>query len=285
MNQLQFDTNKWKIADYKPSNTLQMFITNKCNKKCTGCFYQNYINTDEMSLKDYDSIVQSTQNVEKIILIGGEPTLHKNIADFIKYNQDNGLRTTIYTNGFNLKSLEKVDFKDVTVRVGVLGLYDSEKPLAEIIPSDIPITMTYMLRKNNINEMIAAFEFAEGNFNCQGLFISSIRDIVATGDYWVDTPDTLPKEEYYKVVQSFINQYNGTSNKIHITKRSIFQHMFNSPNVETCRFLNYFPDKSCTICAFDIGLNIKNEPIPFNCRKCNKSEDGCLFQKITLERI
>src|ERR1035437_161240 len=132
MYKLQFDESKWKVANYKPSNTVQMFITNQCNKQCAGCFYQNYINNNEMALEDYDAILTNIFNIEKVVLIGGEPTLHNDIAGFIKYNQVFGYKTTVYTNGYNLKSLENIDLTDVTIRVGVLGLHESEKPLAEL---------------------------------------------------------------------------------------------------------------------------------------------------------
>ena len=36
---LVYDMNKWKERITDPVPTLQLFITNKCNKRCAGCFH------------------------------------------------------------------------------------------------------------------------------------------------------------------------------------------------------------------------------------------------------
>jgi molybdenum cofactor biosynthesis enzyme MoaA len=59
-------------------------------------------------------------------LAGGEPTLYKDLDKVIEYNQSKNLKTTIYTNGYNLSLLENKDLINVNIRIGILGLYKQE---------------------------------------------------------------------------------------------------------------------------------------------------------------
>ena len=49
-----------------------------------------------------------------------------------------------------------------------------------------------MLRQDNINELKEAVKLAEKEFNCKAFYISSIRDITATKNFWKDTKETIP---------------------------------------------------------------------------------------------
>jgi chloramphenicol O-acetyltransferase len=118
-------------------------------------------------------------------------------------------------------------------------------------------------------------------FNCKQFFLSSIRDITVTGNFWKDTDDTVSNEEYCEIVQNFLNFYNGKIKKIHIASRGILETTQNKMTCQTCRFGNIFPNGEIITCPFDIALNKISTDFEYG-RLCNKN--GCVLQKIILER-
>jgi hypothetical protein len=222
-------------------------------------------------------------------LIGGEPLLHKKLAAMIDINNKAGIKTTIYTNGHNLNVLgriqnEGVDLTSVEIRISIYGVYKSEKPLEKIKRVNLPPKMmfVYMLRKNNVDELPKAALMVKQKFGCGRFFISSIRDIASTGDYWKESQETLPLEEYFAVVQDFIKNYNGGLEEIHISKRGIIKtEKSELITVDRCRFGNIFPSGEKITCPFDICKNIITPELRFGNKKCNK-HSRCLLRKIVL---
>jgi MoaA/NifB/PqqE/SkfB family radical SAM enzyme len=286
---LNYDQTRWQELIPRPVNTLQLFITNKCNNRCKACFYAHNLGTEEMSFNDYKkTVMKYSGSVAKVILLGGEPTLHKDLARMIGLNNVLGLKTTVYTNGINIKALEQLDetaLDSTTIRIGVYGAFESEKPLAKVPDTDLPVTIVYMLRKDNVDELEKTVKMAEERFNCKEFYISSIRDIAVTHDYWKETDETLPLEEYSQVVQEFVKNYNGKLQKFHISKRGVLESKKKLPLMtKHCRFGNVFPDGKKIICPLDISRKIYCPELGFRSRKCNKHTE-CLLQKIVLERV
>lgn len=283
MKRLEYDTSRWEEIVSKPVNTLQVFITNRCNMKCKACFYAHNIGKEEISFEKYrKKLLKYMHQIDKVILLGGEPTLYKDINRVIYLNTRLDLKTTVYTNGSNIKILENSDLSKTKIRIGVYGAKLSEKPLTKVPKTNLPVTIVYMLRKNNVKELMKTARMAEKRFNCQGFYISSIRDIAVTQDYWKDTEETLPLDKYFEVVQDFVNNYDGNINTIHIAKRGIIATK-NKPT-KKCRFGNIFPDGKKIICPLDISKKIYTEKLKFNERQCNKNKE-CILQKTVLKRI
>ncbi|MFA5759160.1 MAG: radical SAM protein [Clostridia bacterium] len=203
---LKLKTPGWVEKPIQPVNTLQIFITNRCNMRCKGCFYAHKLdNISDMSLEQYKTIVKSyAAYVKKIILLGGEPLLHKQIGDMIIENHKYNISTTIYTNGRNIEILKDLPNIPVEIRIGVFGNTLTEKPLSKIPSITHPVKIVFMLRKDNISELNNVALSAESRFNCQTLYLSSIRDISVTKDYWKDTEETINNEDYALLIQNFM---------------------------------------------------------------------------------
>lgn len=285
---LRIDEQKYKYLYTYPCNTLQIFITNRCNLRCKACFNEKNLGTGDMSFDEYQNIVQFYhKDISKIILLGGEPTMHDEIEHMIEYNQQYGLKTTIYTNGWNLNRFSNISFENVDVRLGVYGYETTEKPLLPILDKysniDIPITLAFMMRKDNVDELYKV-STAANSLKCENLFISSIRDISKTGNYWVDSKETIPLPDYFSNVQSFLDSYKEKMT-LHIARRGIIVTKFDKDQimVDCCRFGNIFPDGKIITCPFDVSLNRVNQAVLFG-KKCNKSTT-CLLQKIRLQVI
>lgn len=238
-----------------------------------------------MSLEEYRYYVEKYKGeIGKVILLGGEPTKHPKLREMIEFNKERGLKTTIYTNGFDLSMLQEFDLSGVKIRLGVYGSYSSEKPISKISRTTLPLDIVYMLRRDNVRELKETAEIAEREFNCTGFYISSIRDIAETHDFWKDTPETLPLDEYCRVIQDFVDSYSGNIRKLNISRRGVLYTENTDDSVECCRFGNIFPDGEKIICPFDISKKITSKELVFGKRPCNKS-DSCLLRKIVLERI
>jgi hypothetical protein len=282
---LKYDKERWKERNSTPINTLQLFITNKCNLRCRGCFYQDKLGKGEMSFDEYsDYVSKYAAEVQKVILLGGEPTIHPELEKMLEFNESLGLKTTIYTNGFDLKRFEGLQLPKVSIRIGVYGSTSSEKPLSQVDRISSPIDMVYMLRKDNVGELMETAKIAEEDFDCKGFYISSIREIDKTGSFWKDTEETLPIEDYVQVIQNFVNNYDGNIPKLHIAKRGVLYTPNESGPTRRCRFGNIFPDGQKVICPFDISRNITSPELEFDKRACNKHTE-CILQKIVLEKI
>lgn len=281
---LEYDKEKWKESIANPINTLQLFITNKCNLRCKGCFYSHKLGKEEMTLDQYKKYIDEyLGNIGKIVLLGGEPTIHQDLSDMLDFNRKNGLKTTMYTNGFDLKKLEDIDMSKVTLRIGVYGNVSSEKPLSKVYRTPLAVDMVYMLRGDNVNELTDTANTAAKEFNCTGFYVSSIRDIAISQDFWKDTEETLPLAEYFNVVQNFVKNFKCDINKLHIARRGLIYTDVEDKKVDSCRFGNIFPDGEKIICPLDISKKITTPELVFNKRKCNKN-NSCILRKIVLEK-
>lgn len=282
---LVYDPSKWEELSSVPLNTLQLFITNRCDLSCKDCFYKSRLGPGDMSFDDYREYIENHLGaIQKIILLGGEPTLHKDLPRMIEHNNSLGIKTTIYTNGNNFDIFNDANISNTSIRVSVYGTNQKEKSIRDLkVHPNIPIMLIYMLKKDNVSELTPAINIAE-DLGIKKVFISSIRDIARSGDYWRDTPDTLPFIEYAKVIKDFISNYNGNM-EINISRRGILKTIKSGESfIDKCRFGNIFPNDDKIICPFDICKNIKTDKLVFNQRQCNKNTE-CLLRKITLKRI
>lgn len=277
---MTLNTPGWREIPVIPVNTLQIFITNRCNLRCKGCFYSHKLDTSsDMSLEMYQNIVrENAPFIKKITLLGGEPLLHKQIGEMLIENAKYNIGTTIYTNGRYLEALNDFPKVQFDLRIGVLGNTTSEKPLQKVIHTDFPVKIVFMLRKDNVQELIEVSKAAE-RFNCIGLYLSSIREMDITGDFWKDTDNTISNEEYANIVQKFICEYQGRIHRLDIATRGVLK----SLPIKHCRFGNVFPDGTKIICPLDISLG-KTNPLAYNKTPCNK-HTHCVLQKISLESL
>jgi MoaA/NifB/PqqE/SkfB family radical SAM enzyme len=283
---LTYDHSRWVEIPSIPENTLQIFVTNKCNMRCKGCFMAHRLGKGNIDVDSYRSLVEQYKNtVTKVTLLGGEPTLHPDLSRIVSINNENNLKTTIYTNGHFLDRLVNLPREGVSLRIGVYGNKLSEKPLNNIKNTDFPIKIVYMLRKDNLDELMDVALEAENRFDCKAFYLSSIRDITETGDFWVDTDDTISQYEFANIVQNFVNEYSGNINQLDISTRGVLRTKSQAfDQVKHCRFGNIFQDGQKIICPFDIGRNVTSSELSFGERKCNKNT-SCILQKIILRRV
>jgi radical SAM protein with 4Fe4S-binding SPASM domain len=107
------EVSEWIDGNSFPPIHAEIGITNKCNHKCVFCTL-DWINHGVDSI-DKDVMMaclkdMAEMGVKSIYYAGeGEPTLHKNLSDFISYGKSMGISQSISTNGsrFDIEMAEK----------------------------------------------------------------------------------------------------------------------------------------------------------------------------------
>jgi len=166
----------------------EMIITEYCNFKCPYCrglddaIYGNrrfkQLSLDEIK-QNIDSWCQWGP-LENIRFSGGEPTLHKNIVDIVKYSKEKGItRIAISTNGSNefelYKELIDAGVNDFSISLdaccaedgdkmsgGVKGSWDIVVKNIEAISKLTYVTVGVVLTPENIDRTIETVRFAHG---------------------------------------------------------------------------------------------------------------------------
>ena len=99
---------------YSKPTYLILYVTGRCNSKCSYCFQWDILNEvsrvrKELTLTDYVSFAKKLGPIEHITLGGGEPTLRNDLADiaisFYKYTKVRNI--SMPTNGIRPDFLEK----------------------------------------------------------------------------------------------------------------------------------------------------------------------------------
>ena len=92
--------------------TCWLTLNRQCNLRCRWCYASDtgFNSEDNMNLNVAKRIIElcSSCGIRSIILIGGEPTLYKDIFDIIDYCKEKEIKTTLVTNGVLLSDKELV---------------------------------------------------------------------------------------------------------------------------------------------------------------------------------
>ena len=107
---------------YDPLN-LALFITNRCNIKCSPCplvnsknLSKNFTKTDDISMDRFRWIVNKFSKVLMIEITGGEPFLHNNIFEMIDYIHERKIKIKIPTNGTVIHNvLDKIVHSPISI--------------------------------------------------------------------------------------------------------------------------------------------------------------------------
>lgn len=85
-----------------PHQTMQIYLTNKCNLSCPHCYMNSgIVNDNELSTEEVLSILKffRKKGGKSVIFSGGEISLRSDLLQIVKYAFDLGLKADIFTNG------------------------------------------------------------------------------------------------------------------------------------------------------------------------------------------
>jgi len=285
---MKFLWNKYEELPLERRNTLQIFITGRCNLKCKGCFARRAMedNCGDISLKEYKEAVFAflEKGGRQINILGGEPLLHPELRKILDINRENKIKTTIYTNGYFLKNYTKKDFEGIKLRISLCSQEMQDKQIKKLPITDIPFDANFMIsKKTTLKELLDCANYVEKNYNSKVFFIFSMRELDnPRQEFFDDTDNTMPVIAYKELVHKFLEEYDGNMN-IHISKRGVFESTKTLPDTK-CRFANYFIGGKIIQCPYEV-VNLKfQKDYEFNCRDCQQN-NTCLMSKIILKRI
>jgi radical SAM protein with 4Fe4S-binding SPASM domain len=100
-------------------------ITQRCNQQCLHCYEgdNHHSSTETISLLEWERIIDYLKNVERIVVIGGEPCLHKDIKAILLHLAKNRINTTLFTNGtaFTGELLDIIAENSIKVKTSLYG--------------------------------------------------------------------------------------------------------------------------------------------------------------------
>jgi len=291
---MKFPWNKYKELPLKRRNTLQIFITNRCNMKCKGCFARNVMGEDnqDISLEEYKRVVADFIQKEgrQINLLGGEPLLHPKLMEIIEINKSHNLKTTIYTNGQAFGCYYRDDLKDAKIRVSIYSYKGRGKdksclsiPVGHSDYSRFDFDGNFMVSSTTtLKDLKMAAVRCEFTYRCKVFFISSLRELDNDRqEFFDDTDLTMPVLQYKELVHDFLNEYDGDM-EIHVSKRGVFEST-TSQCGNKCKFANYFIGGKIIQCPYDVVNEKYQDNYEFDKRYCQHNS-SCLMSKVKYRR-
>lgn len=114
--------------------SIEIEITKRCNWNCKFCYNvwkysSNKSDIYDLNFKSYKKIIDEAvdNGCLTVRLSGGEPTLHPQFKEFVKYASDKGLNIALFTNGSNISD-EMIDFYKLNnIRTILISLHGLEK--------------------------------------------------------------------------------------------------------------------------------------------------------------
>jgi len=193
-------------------------ITTFCNMACPGCYKGCHIEGRPRShfpLKEVKEDIlhlKKVKNCQTVTISGGEPLMHPDIVEIVKFIKDNGMEPFILTNGVLAKKPLLQKLKDnglvgLEIRVDSLRINrkQTEEQLNELRKKHADtvnevgglfLGLTAVVGKQNLEEVGHIFEFGRKNPDKVNLitlilmrqFFFSEKEKLDTSD-WIDTED------------------------------------------------------------------------------------------------
>lgn len=234
-----------------------------CIKAGVQCYQDGFTkNQKNMSLKDYQWIVdQSKGRLFQIALGGrGDPDMHENFEEILKYSRANGIVPNMTTSGYGLTE-EKVKLIKKYCGAVAVSWYRSkytDKAIQKLLNYDVKTNIHFVLGNNSIDE---AYEILT-----QSKLPKGINRII----FLLHKPVGLGKEENVLdpsdvKVRRFFNLFNEEKycdlagfDSCCVPGLINFSQSIHLNSIDTCEGARYSayitPDMKMTPCSFDQGL-------------------------------
>ena len=128
---------KTSLIDY-PGKICSIIFLPKCNLRCGYCYNPELVldkNLPEIKEEDLlETLEERKKFVDCVTITGGEPTLHKDLPEFIQKIKEKGFKVKLDTNGTNpemLKSLIEEKLIDF-VAMDIKNVFEKYKKTANV---------------------------------------------------------------------------------------------------------------------------------------------------------
>jgi len=140
---------------------IQFYPTLRCNRSCDFCFNRAMPFVPDMTFVNFQSmlVVLKQHMVRTIDIIGGEPSLHRDIVSFVRESVLSGFFVNISSNGLNLNVLEEIMSMGSRVTVGIsVNDYETLDRMMNFIEMHKPVVKTVFnpnLERGMIREILS----------------------------------------------------------------------------------------------------------------------------------
>jgi MoaA/NifB/PqqE/SkfB family radical SAM enzyme len=115
-------------------------ITGKCNLRCTHCYADSVPEGAHSALSrdEWQSIITDAQEMgaETIQFIGGEPTLHPDFSDLVRFVANSGLKIEVFTNLLHVPSSMWTLFEECQVSLAT-SFYSSDSTIHDRVTTRV----------------------------------------------------------------------------------------------------------------------------------------------------
>jgi radical SAM protein with 4Fe4S-binding SPASM domain len=198
-----------RIDPFSRSHTapirMDLALTFRCQNDCLHCYAGGPRETPELSTSDWIKAMQKVKDVAIFIVTftGGEPTLRGDLAELVRYTQENGLVSGLVTNGRRLSDKGYVqtlsdaglDFVQITLESHLPEVHDkmtcttgswvqTVQGIKNALSSQIYVSTNTTLTSLNVDHVLQTLEFVGElgvkDFSCNSLIYSG-RGISSSG--------------------------------------------------------------------------------------------------------
>ena len=214
---------KDKINHFSFADIVFLEVTRKCNLRCKHCLNNsgeelpNELTQDEFK----DLIIDlASRGVQDIRFTGGEPLLYDGIYELLKLASDNGIYTSIGTNGTLITAEIAKKLKDSGLNKAVISIDGTEKThdfirgkgnyskamegLKNLQNQGIRVRVNSVIMKSNMDEVITLAK----ELNDKRIHVF-LRRFIEAGRGENLTDNMLTKKDYEYVKEQLKDELNG----------------------------------------------------------------------------
>ena len=170
-------------------------INRACNLRCVWCYAQDteFKSEENITVQTFDDILSfcRSANIKEICIIGGEPTIHPLIFDFLEKLKE--YKVSIVTNGVVLSDIElckkyiaygvrnfsvsiKAPSKEEYREVTKVDAFDKAIcAIKNLIDLKVNVCVSYVITKDNIDTLLNMVENINALTGCEKFFFSFCR--------------------------------------------------------------------------------------------------------------
>lgn len=270
----------------------QIELTSKCNERCIHCYIPH---EDKLYNIDDNLYFQTIKQLKDIGIIsislsGGEPMLHPNFLEFLKYAQDSDFYVKVFTNltllneeiiklmqnnrtsvYVSLYSMNEVNHDAITQMKGSFNKTKSN--ILKLIENNIPVYINCPIMDYNKNDYNEVYKWAKD----LNLEVRVDYDIMARCDYTTDNlKHRLKVEEMGEIVHTILD--NDENSKKQIASSSEFPSKSDAD-------INFNSERRlCGACITCCCIDAKGNVYPctgwnYNCGNLNETSLKDIWEK------
>jgi radical SAM protein with 4Fe4S-binding SPASM domain len=203
-------------------------VNRACNNRCKWCYAQDSgFNSDVLTKEDARALVGLMNDLEfrHIALIGGEPTLYKNLFNVINLISEKGIKSSITTHGrtFSDKKFAKkfadTGIKDISISMKGInrqkylqltnadGFDEAMKGIKNLQEIGLEPGVFFTLDLNAIQEIDETIEFLT-SLKLNQVVMNFANPVIVKGKtYGKETPDPRQiAQAYSKIISQLVNE-------------------------------------------------------------------------------